>query len=679
MRRHIFIAGLLALASALPAGAADEKTPLVKWLERSSYSEETASREVENFTEARVQPVPNVQSVAEWEEYANRARRATLDSVVYRGAAASWRDAMTKVEWLDTIPGGPGYSIRKLRYEALPGMWIPALLYVPEKLAGKVPVVLNVNGHDRAGKAADYKQLRCINQAKRGMLALNIEWLGMGQLNVAGMTHARMNQLDLCGASGLAPFYLSMKRGLDILLAHENADPQRVAVAGLSGGGWQTIIISALDTRVTLSNPVAGYSGFKTRIHNDSDLGDSEQTPVDLAMTADYAVLTALRAPRPTLLTFNAQDQCCFKADHALPPLLAAAGPIFKLYGKEQNLRSHVNEVPGDHNFGLDNRQALYAAFGDFFYQGDAAFSATEIDSAAEVKTKDELQVEIPAANEDFNSLALKLSGDLPRNKDVPADRERVVDWQKARRIELADILRTPRYNAAAEASGMEEADGTKAVFWKLKLASDWTLSAIELSRGTPTGTSLVIADEGHAGQEAQAAIAKLLENGQRVVTFDPFYFGESRLGKKAYLFALLTSAVGQRPLGVQAGQVGSVARWLRAEYSDQPLSLVAIGPRTSVIALSSAAIETEAIQRVVLQAPLGSLKLVIEESRSFDQSPELFCFGLLEKFDMVQLGALIAPRPIKLIDPSDRAQQELATLAVWYERFGMKFDPLPE
>ena len=117
---------------------------------------------------------------------------------------------------------------------------------------GKVPVVLNVNGHTSDGKQYVPKQIRCINQAKRGMLALNVEWLGMGQLSGPGFDHYRMNQLDLCGTSGLAPFYLDMKRGLDVLLSLEHADPQRVAVTGLSGGGWQTIFFSSLDTRVTL-------------------------------------------------------------------------------------------------------------------------------------------------------------------------------------------------------------------------------------------------------------------------------------------------------------------------------------------------------------------------------------------------------------------------------------------
>src|SRR5262249_52356249 len=158
----------------------------------------------------------------------------------------------------------------------------------------------------------NYKQLRSINLAKRGLLVLNVEWFGMGQLRTNGFAHGRMNQLDLCGASGLAPFYLALERALDVGLALEHADPKRVVVSGLSGGGWQTILISSLDERVTLANPVAGYGSFHTNIAFD-DMGDSEQAPTDMAMLADYTHLTALRAPRPTLLTYNAADECCFK------------------------------------------------------------------------------------------------------------------------------------------------------------------------------------------------------------------------------------------------------------------------------------------------------------------------------------------------------------------------------
>ena len=52
---------------------------------------------------------------------------------------------------LETIDGGPGYRIKKLRYEALPGLWVPALLYEPTQLDGKVPVVSGLKRISKPG------------------------------------------------------------------------------------------------------------------------------------------------------------------------------------------------------------------------------------------------------------------------------------------------------------------------------------------------------------------------------------------------------------------------------------------------------------------------------------------------------------------------------------------------
>jgi hypothetical protein len=56
--------------------------------------------------------------------------------------------------------------------------------------------------------------------------------------------------------------------------------------------------------------------------------------------------------------------------------------------------------------------------------------------------------------------------------------------------------------------------------------------------------------------------------------------------------------------------------------------------------------------------------------------APELFCFGLLEKFDVRDLAMLVAPRPIRLPAPSDRLRRELADLPAWYERWKAPHDP---
>jgi dienelactone hydrolase len=620
--------------------------------------------EVQRYVESRVPKMPACGTVSEWQAEADRLRQAVLDRVVFRGEAARWRDAPTKVQWLDAIEGGPGYRIKKLRYEALPGMWIPALLYEPDQLAGRVPAVLNVNGHTSLGKQYPPKQLRCINQAKRGLLALNIEWLGMGQLSSGGFSHARMNQLDLCGTSGLAPFYLCMKRGLDVLLSLENTDPKRVAVTGLSGGGWQTIVLSALDTRVTLTNPVAGYSSFLTRTRHFKDLGDSEQTPNDLATVADYTHLTAMMAPRPTLLTYNAQDDCCFESGYALQPLLDAAQPVFRLFGKEDSLRWHVNREPGTHNYEVDNRQALYRMLGDFFFAGNANFDTREIPSDREIKTAEQLMIELPAPNEDFHTLALALSQSLPRAAVWPQDPIAKENWQTEGRKQLREVVRAKDYQVIATEAGRETQGGVEAVYWRLLLDSDWTLPVVELTGPQTERTAILVADGGRAA--AATVASQLLKDGYRVIAVDPFYVGEARCRQSDWLFALLVATVGDRPLGLQASQVSAAARWAAERQGGAPVTLVAIGSRASVFALVATALETQAIAAVELRQPLGSLKEVLERNWPVTEAPELFCFGLLECCDMRQLAALVAPRLVRLVEPSDRAKQELGGLAEW-------------
>lgn len=666
--------GMVFVVSPSPA-LADAKTDLQALLSREIIGPERSLAEVQAYTEARVPKLREFSSVAEWDRYTAELRATVLERVVFRGEAAKWRDARTKVEWLETIPGGPGYRLKKLRYEALPGLWIPALLYEPENLSGKVPVGLAVNGHDGNGKQAPYKQIRCINQAKRGMLALNVEWLGMGQLRGAGYRHGCMNQLDLCGTSGLAPFYLVMKRGLDVLLSLPNADPERVAVSGLSGGGWQTIIISSLDTRVKLANPVAGYSSFRTRTRHLKDLGDSEQTPCDLATVADYTHLTALMAPRPTLLTYNAKDNCCFEAGYALPPLMEAAAPLFALQGKTDALRSHINHDPGTHNFEKDNRQAFYRMLGDHFFTGSQSFSTDEIPSDNEVKSKEELNVELPAKNEDFNTLARTLSKNLPRLSALPGDEDTAVRWQAKERARLRQEVRAKDYQVQGEKTGSEEREGTRATFWRLKMSDDWTVPVAELVRGEPRSTAILVNDAGRRADPVNAE--RLLKEGYRVLAVDPFYFGESKVQQKDYLFALMLATIGERPLGIQASQLAAVARWSLLAHKTGPITLVAVGPRSSTFALVAAALEDKAIAKLELDGALGSLKEIIEQNRSVEQMPEMFCFGLLEAYDIKQMLALVAPRRVVFANPSSRARTELAGLKEWYSLLGSDFDPI--
>ena len=656
MRLCLIVSCCLILVTSQILSAA-EPLDLKAELSRPIITPQNSLDETQVYLERRIPKLPEVKTTKDWDALAAKWRQEVLEKVVFRGEAAKWRDHPLTVEYVGEPMRGPGYVVKKLRYECLPGMWIPALLYVPDKLAddkaAKVPVVLNVNGHDGKGKAADYKQVRCINLVKRGMIVLNTEWFGMGQLKVDGFSHVKMNQLDLCGSSGIAPFYLAMSKGIDLLLKHPNADSYRVAVSGLSGGGWQTIFISGLDPRVTLANPVAGYSSYLTRARYGSDLGDSEQTPCDLGKYVDYIHLTAMRAPRATLLTFNAHDNCCFAAGHALPPLLAGCRPVYALYGETDRLVSHVNHVPGDHNFGQDNREAFYRAVGAFFYDGSKDFDAKEIVcEKAEIKTLDELLVTVPENNATFTSLAKSLAATLPRAADVPADKSAKQEWQAGRRKLLAQIVAAKDYNVDAEpvaAADSPVAGATTQIQrFRLRLSNTWTVPVVELTRGESKGTTVVVADAGRAAVADE--IEKLLAGGQRVLAVDLLSFGESKYASRDWLWGLMLDTVGDRPLGVQAGQLVAIARHAHdTDRAGRTVTLHSIGPRASLITLVAAALEPQAVGDVTQRDAMVSLKQhVIEQNRGVSEAAELFCFGLLEHFDVPQLQTLVAPRRVE-------------------------------
>jgi len=636
------------VASALTLARADDEAAIKASLEKPVLKTGQALEEIKAFAGARIVPPPTITDRAEWEQTARRLRKDVLEQIVFRGAAAGWRDATCRVEWLDTLPGGPGYTIRKFRYEALPGMWIPALLYEPEKLAERVPLALHVNGHDPVGKAVDYKQMRSINLAKRGVRVLNVEWFGMGQLRTDGFSHGRMNLLELCGASGLAPFYLAMSRAIDLGLKLPQADPDRVAVSGLSGGGWQTILISSLDERVTFANPVAGYGSFHTNL-GFGDMGDSEQAPTDMATLADYTHLTAMRAPRPTLLTYNAADDCCFKSGHTLRPLLNAATPAFALYGAADRLRSHVNHDPGTHNFLKENREQYYAAVGDFFFAGDASYPKSEIAGESELKTPEELNVPLPEDNLDFRRLASSLAARLPSEAELPTDPAAAESWRRERRERLKALLRIPRYEVAKADRTKSDGD-VPANSLSLRLGDTWTVPGTELvdtAKGTESPV-LLIADAGRASASAEAQ--RWRSAGHRVIAVDPLLLGESRTGSQDpdYTYSLFLASAGERPLGIQAAQLGAIARWMQREH-DRAVLIVADGPRSSTAALVAAALEPEAIGEVELDDALASFKHLIDSNAAVEAMPELMPFGLLAECDVPGLRALVSPRVVRV------------------------------
>ena len=296
-----------------------------------------------------------------------------------------------------------------------------ALLYEPTRISGRIPAILNFIGHEPEGTAAEYEQKRCINFAKLGMVALNISWMEFGDLSQPGNAHDFGAHLDLVGSNALGLFYLAMKRGLDYLAALPEVDSSRIGATGLSGGGWQTVLLSAMDPRIAVSVEVAGLGSRESNLTNPKDTYEIEEDAPDLMQGFGSPELIAMRAARPTLLIHNAVDSCCFRAPLVKPYLYDNVKPFFALYGAPQNLAWYWNFDPGVHNYQADNRVQAYRFFTTQFH---LSLADHEIFSDGEIRTQRELSIEVPADNETILGLAKKLALHNQR-QSTPAREER--------------------------------------------------------------------------------------------------------------------------------------------------------------------------------------------------------------------------------------------------------------
>ena len=263
----------------------------------------------------------------------------------------------------------------------------------------------------------EYEQKRCINFAKRGIVALDLGWMEFGELSQPDNDHDFAADLDLVGSNAVGLFYLSMRRGLDYLAALPEVDPGRIGATGLSGGGWQTVVIGALDPRVAVSVEVAGIGSRESNLTNPRDTYEIEEDAPDILQGFDFPEFIAMRAPRPTLLIHNAVDSCCFRAQLVKPYLYDNVKQFFQMYGMPDNLAWHENFNPGVHNYQLDNREQAYRFFTEHFHL--PAVDA-EIFSDDEIRSPQELAIGVPADNLTVLGLARKLAAKIgPRAYSV--------------------------------------------------------------------------------------------------------------------------------------------------------------------------------------------------------------------------------------------------------------------
>lgn len=604
-----------------------------------------------------IAPLPKVPvTPAEWTASADQLRRHLVNDVVFHGWLKQWVDSPPKFEERGVIETGHGYRIRKLRFEIVPGFYSSGLLYEPEHMDGTVPAILNMSGHDGPlGYSYEFKQKRCITFAKHGILALNLEWFGFGELSKEGNDHWFAAHLDLVGANGMGVFYLEMRRGLDYLYLHPHVDRKRIGVTGLSGGGWQTIVLSSLDERVKASNPVAGFAATTSRVEakDFGDMGDIEQSATDFLRGSDYPYLVALMAPRPILLTYNGEDDCCFRASLAKPRVFDAIQPFFGLYSKADSLGWHENRDPGDHNYQLDNRLADYSFFTQQF--GLPPIS-DEAGIPAELRSYEELVTALPEDNLTILGLARQLGRQITRSPIPTAASERAA-WATSERSKLREIVRyQPVELQDTWATAMTKSRDVQSISYLFQLNNGlsangiWLRSILQSSDSAPV--TIVLHDDGRSA--SADAVQQRFNRGEQILALDLMFTGSAWKGKDTFEFAQMLGGLGERPMGLQAAQLIRIARWAEQKSRTAKVRLEVSGIRNQASALVAAALEPDLFSEITVRDGIRSFSYVLEKPVTYAQAPELFCLDLYKEFDIDRLEALAAPVTVQSRQPRE-------------------------
>jgi dienelactone hydrolase len=652
----IVLAAMLPLAAATAYSQTTTET-LQSLLAQPVQSTDVTAFQLQQYLSHRITPLPSPKSASAWEDQAEKLRKHILDDITFHGWPSEWVHSAPNFQQVGATESRNGYRVSKFRYEIVPGFYAPAVLYEPETVSARVPAILNVIGHEPMGNAAEYEQKRCINFAKRGIIALSLGWAGFGELALKGNDHDDAAALDLVGSNALGFFYLGMRRGLDYLATLPQVDTTRLGMTGLSGGGWQTLTLSATDPRVAVSVEVAGFGSFPFNITHPNDTDEIEENATDLNRGSDYTYLVAMRAPRPTLLIHNAEDDCCFRAALVKPDNYDKIKPFFNLYSKPNALAWYESRDPGTHNYQLVNRLHSYGFFAEHFH---LPAITEEISSSTEVRTPEELAVGIPADNLTITGLAKKIAATITRPA-IPSDGEARSSSITAQRQKLKEVIRyAPVSVENAWRISNTKRMSIQTLSYRFDISNGLSATGIWLKANDAAEDAPAIIVLNDKGYEASAeAVSRHVNHGEQVLSLDLIFNGFTRpQSPDPTEWETLVSSSGDRPLGLEVAQLLGVAHWLRTTNAHKQIEIETEGIRSAAIAAVAAAIEPGTFSVISSRHPMESLSYLLDTPVAFRSAPDLFCLDLYKYFDIDSIAAIAAPTTIKNAAPIQESRK---------------------
>ncbi|MGH9505106.1 MAG: alpha/beta hydrolase family protein [Terriglobales bacterium] len=272
-----------------------------------------------------------------------------------------------------------GFHIEKLVFESLPGIYVTALVYVPEDKKPTHPAVLVPPGHAADGKV--HYQALCQRLVQHGYVVICWDPVGQGErsqfwdakagksrYNLICAEHAVLGNLAYLAGTNLARWEIwDGIRALDYLLTRPEVDPNRINITGTSGGGFQTAHIAALDPRIKVAAPSCYITALPMRVYNrifkDPDSDPEQDLFGMISKGVDNPGLLLMMYPRPVFVASAVLDFFPIEGAHKT---FREVEELYRRFGQADRIA--MAEGYHGHEFSVQNQEAALE-FLDHFNQ----------------------------------------------------------------------------------------------------------------------------------------------------------------------------------------------------------------------------------------------------------------------------------------------------------------------
>ena len=445
-----------------------------------------------------------------------------------------------------------GFRIEKLIFESLPGIYVTALVYLPEDGNEKHPAILVPAGHAENGKV--HYQALCQRLVRRGYVVIAWDPVGQGErsqfwdakagksrYNLICAEHAVLGNLAYLAGTNLARWEIwDGIRAVDYLLTRADVDPERISITGTSGGGFQAAHIAALDRRIKVAAVSCYITALPMRMYNrifqDPDSDPEQDLYGMISNHVDNAGLLLMMYPRPVFVAAGVLD--FFPIEGAR----RTVREVTELYSKFQHAdRVGMAEGYHAHEFSLENQEAAIN-FLDHFNGLPARRGLPAVKELDEKALQCTRTGQVMLDFEDARSLMDVIREYYTVRKNRPANTlkqlyysdlyPRINSWFVA---EFQGAI-PGREEILSEARGSSQFEGVTIDKYVLHHSTYLELPLLYFHKadGVQRPVVLWLGKNGKATAQDWISLRKYLDAGYDILSVDPRGLGETRMAYKA-------------------------------------------------------------------------------------------------------------------------------------------------